>query len=332
MAANTELAPSSVVTVVPIREHVQSEDLKEHTTIRQLVESLPGLLVLAQNAPIKVVCRRLHEDWEGANPDVVDIVTLQKKLWALVGLRRLNELLSAKRVFHNSSEAQAEEKDEKPAQDEKSIVHISEDVVDSWLHAATSPQHQVSWLRPPRDYTSTLYGTLPRNIDIKPWVKVPTLPYSDSSVDLISSRAIPVLLQSSQWPGFALECARILSPGGIFEVTVLDPLPRNCGPLLQRWTAEKIILGLERRFLVTHPTMIIPVWLDDVAEFEHRDIQTLSFPAAGDGDMCERRLSDWTGAAYPTSTSASQGERHLRGLSVARLTNPCPVGSGAGGG
>jgi hypothetical protein len=136
-------------------------------------------------------------------------------------------------------------------------------------------------------------------------------------VDLVSSRAISVLLQSSQWPSFALECARVLRPGAIFEVTVVDPLPRNCGPLLGRWTAEKIILGLERRFLVTHPAMIIPVWLDDVAEFEHRDSQTLSFPAVGEGDMLDRRLSDWAGTACPTDSSASQSDRDLRGLSVA---------------
>jgi SAM-dependent methyltransferase len=151
-------------------------------------------------------------------------------------------------------------------------------------------------------------------IDTKSWTDIPTLPYQDSSVELILSHFVPVLLRSSQWPGFVLECARVLRPGGIFEVTILDPMPRNCGPLLRQWTAEKIVLGLERRFLVTHPAMIIPVWLNDVTEFGHRDSHTLSFSAVLE-ETYERSLSQSAEVHYP-STSAYESERYLQELRI----------------
>ncbi len=106
---------------------------------------------------------------------------------------------------------------------------------------------------------------------------MPILPYQDSSQDLIFSSFIPVLLPSSQWPTFVQECTRVLKAGGVFGTTVLDPIPRNCGPLLHRWTVENLIIGLERRFLVTHPGMMVPVWLDNVADFCSQSGNTLSF-------------------------------------------------------
>ena len=146
-------------------------------------------------------------------------------------------------------------------------------VVESWLHGLTFP-HQ--------DETLLQHSTSPPDMHTASWTEIPTLPYIDSSTDQISSHDIPTLLRSSQWPTFIQECARVLRPGGIFEIAIIDPMPRNCGPLLRQWTAERIILGFERRFLVTHPAMIFPVWLDDVADFGRRESHVLSFPAVSE--------------------------------------------------
>jgi hypothetical protein len=96
-----------------------------------MVESLPLLLLIIQSAPIKVLWQRLYEDWAGASPEVTNVVAFQKKLWALVGLRRLNALLDAKGTLRNSRIGPVDEGDEKAnhGQDHeaKRVVHISED-------------------------------------------------------------------------------------------------------------------------------------------------------------------------------------------------------------
>jgi hypothetical protein len=59
-------------------------------------------------------------------------------------------------------------------------------------------------------------------------------------------------------------------------------MPRNCGPLLQQWTAKNLIFGLEKRFLVTHPAKIIPMWFGDISDFGLRERTTLAYAATAD--------------------------------------------------
>jgi hypothetical protein len=99
------------------------------------------------------------------------------------------------------------------------------------------------------------------------------------------------------------------------EVTILDPIPRNCGPLLRQWTAEKIVLGLERRFLVTHPAMIIPLWLDDITEFGHRECCTVKFAAAL--DQTQSRGSDQGVQRFQLSDNEDQTEQDFPELKTA---------------
>jgi len=138
-------------------------------------------------------------------------------------------------------------------------------------------------------------------------------------MDLISSRSIPLILHSSQWPAFVEECVRVLRPGGVLEITILDPIPRNCGPVLRHWTAKNLVLGLERRFLVTHPAMIIPLWLGEVPGFERRDRMIFTYSAIDVEDPDESRLaSQETTDAHPQpEESDCRSRREIQRLRTA---------------
>jgi SAM-dependent methyltransferase len=171
------------------------------------------------------------------------------------------------------------------------ILTFYEYAAESWLQAATSHTSKIHCLLLSEAPGLTLQWNSRPNMETKYWVDIPTLPYKDSCMDLISSRLIPLLLRSSQWPVFVQECVRVLRPGGVLEVTILDPMPRNCGPLLRLWTAKNLVLGLETRFLVTHPAMIIPLQLDDVSGFGRLDSMTFAYSATADEETHELRLT-----------------------------------------
>jgi hypothetical protein len=81
------------------------------------------------------------------------------------------------------------------------------------------------------------------------------------------------------------ESARVLRVNGSLEISVLDPMPRNAGPLLQQWTTAYLVLGLERQFVATRPAMVIPFWLKDVPEFGLPRIETVVFSAVTNEDF-----------------------------------------------
>lgn len=93
------------------------------------------------------------------------------------------------------------------------------------------------------------------------------------------------LLRSHDWPAVLKESARVLRANGSLEISVLDPMPRNAGPLLQQWTTAYLVLGLERQFVATRPAMVIPFWLKDVPEFGLPQIKTVVFSAVSNDDV-----------------------------------------------
>jgi SAM-dependent methyltransferase len=178
---------------------------------------------------------------------------------------------------------------------------------ESWLQAATSHNSRIYCLLPSEAPSLASQWNSRPNMATNYWADIPTLPYQDSFMDLISSCSVPLLLRSIQWPVFVQECVRVLRPGGVLELTILDPMPRNCGPLLQQWTARNLVLGLGRKFLVTHPAMIIPHWLDDVSDFDRRDSTTFAYSAVADEDTYESRLtSEELGDGHPQSNEADR--------------------------
>jgi len=156
---------------------------------------------------------------------------------------------------------------------------------EAWDLATTNPQYKVCCLSliPGPGVPGWPWG-VPPNLDSQVWSNSPSLPYEDGSVDIVSSRSIASTLRSHDWPPFLRDCARVLKPRGILDISILDPMPRNAGPLLQQWTTAYLILGLERRFSATRPAMVIPLWLEDVSQLTLPHIKTVTFSAVANDD------------------------------------------------
>lgn len=54
-------------------------------------------------------------------------------------------------------------------------------------------------------------------------------------MDVISSRHLPAFVARDGWLPLMLECQRVLRPDGYLELTVLDPVLNDMGPLLRSW-------------------------------------------------------------------------------------------------
>lgn len=316
------------------RHAVRQGDPTWSAEIRPLEDDIPLRLRLMEMASNQIHYQRLSESWDGLSFDVAKLINFEKRLWALSGLKRLNHLLRKGESLRDGPGLVANDGDAtKRRQDGENVLYICEDggmsckpndvcclrnfasvvltfyayTAESWLQAATSHSSKIYCLLPSETQGLTAQWKSRPNVYTNYWADIPTLPYQDSFMDLISSRSIPLLLRSSQWPVFVQECVRVLRPGGVIELTILDPMPRNCGPLLRQWTARNLVLGLERRSLVTHPAMIIPLWLDDVADFGRRESMTFAYSATVDEDTHELRLtSEEVVRAHPQSDEADR--------------------------
>jgi hypothetical protein len=139
-------------------------------------------------------------------------------------------------------------------------------------------QHEIS-LESPNDSLvsvpmSTATGVLP-------------LPYANASMHHIRSTRLPILLPASQLPALLAECYRVLKPGGVLELRLMDATPerRSMGPLLASWLEDRLLLGLEQDFKCQRPVMLVPRWAHD-AGFIPLPIKN---DADGDKESSEKR-------------------------------------------
>jgi hypothetical protein len=73
------------------------------------------------------------------------------------------------------------------------------------------------------------------------------------------------LLPAAQLPELLSECYRVLKPGGVLELRLMDATPErgSMGPKLATWLEERLLLGLEREFRCQRPVMMIPRWASE---------------------------------------------------------------------
>ena len=78
----------------------------------------------------------------------------------------------------------------------------------------------------------------------------------------IRSTRLPILVAGSQLPALLAECYRVLKPGGILELRLIDATPerRSMGPLLASWLEDRLLLSLEADFKCTRPATLVPRW------------------------------------------------------------------------
>ncbi|KAF8474078.1 hypothetical protein BDZ91DRAFT_347630 [Kalaharituber pfeilii] len=66
-------------------------------------------------------------------------------------------------------------------------------------------------------------------------------PLESNSFDVITARALPRVLEKHEWIPLLKECHRVLKQDGYLELTIVDALLNNMGPITKAWIEENII-------------------------------------------------------------------------------------------
>jgi hypothetical protein len=108
---------------------------------------------------------------------------------------------------------------------------------------------------------------LPSNVSyltVRDFGAVP-LPYPENYFSHIRASTLPSLVPSAKLPELFSECHKLLAPGGVLEVRVMDaaPVRKTTGPLMRMWIEDRLSVNLERLFRCSKPCSLIPDWLKD---------------------------------------------------------------------
>jgi len=109
--------------------------------------------------------------------------------------------------------------------------------------------------------------TLPANVSyltVRDCGAVP-LPYPEDYFSHIRASTLPSLVPSSKLPEVFRECYKLLAPGGLLEIRIMDaaPVRKTAGPLLRMWIDDRLSINLERLFRCSKPCLLVPGWLTD---------------------------------------------------------------------
>lgn len=66
-------------------------------------------------------------------------------------------------------------------------------------------------------------------------------PLESDSFDVITARALPRVLKKHEWIPLLKECYRVLKPDGYIELTIVDTVLNNMGPITKAWIEQNII-------------------------------------------------------------------------------------------
>lgn len=143
-----------------------------------------------------------------------------------------------------------------------SLRSLDTDLVaaEAYQSSAMHRQHKVYYL------TTKLQQTkIPDNlyyVRVQEPRKLP-LPYMAETFSQIRASTLPSLLPSSRLPELFHECHRLLVPGGMLEVRVMDaaPIRSTTGPKMKAWVEDRLLVNLERLFRCSKPCALIPGWL-----------------------------------------------------------------------
>ncbi|KAI9806513.1 MAG: hypothetical protein M1833_003700 [Piccolia ochrophora] len=234
-----------------------------------------------ESATVQVLSKRLDEEWDLTEPELREEIKFEKQLWALTALYQF-DIRDPMQLDGVPGTSSAPEDTPKVSPEERAmkILYLHGDAADGWHLAVKNPNASVDHL----SFGSTQpkinsMGEAPSNLHWRSQSsKLCPFPYDSSSCDLILTRNLPTAIRSTDWPSVLDECVRMLRPGGRLAVSVLDPTPSNMGPRLQQWISSNLTVRLERKFRITQPGALLPLWLDDLEDMS--PLQSVSFPFA----------------------------------------------------
>lgn len=151
--------------------------------------------------------------------------------------------------------------------------------------SAMHPRQKVQYL------TTEPQRPMPLPVNVS-YVTVPEpdvpCPWPDATFSHIRASTLPSLVPSSKLPQLLRECHRLLAPGGLLEIRIMDaaPVRRTAGPKMRAWIEDRLSLNLEKTFRCSKPCMLIPGWVAD-AGFDVPTLrgknQVMRLPCAFDG-------------------------------------------------
>lgn len=239
----------------------------------------------------RIILERLKEEWEDATDDSArEEVLMEKHLWALTALhlKALDKFARASSFTIPTMPLPAVSavgrkrrileldgnfgKSSRPSSFTKVFLLIFS-LAEIYQASAMYPDSKITYLQQhAHDFTMPLPAQaeihpLPgqyHKSDINPqtYPFVP-LPYPDSSMHHVRSARLPALLPANHIKSLIEECYRVLKPGGILELRLIDPLPERgtTGPLLLSWLEDRLLIGLEAGFRCTRPMAMVPQWV-----------------------------------------------------------------------
>lgn len=138
--------------------------------------------------------------------------------------------------------------------------------------------HSVGFEDLPFDLRSSSWG-LPPNVLLEQWSEFPRLDYVDAIFDnVIIAHHLFQSIKCTLWPVLIEEISRVLAPGGLLIVSIMDALPQRAGPLLDYWTHQNLNMNVLRRFMVHQPSLLLPSWVDEDGRFCQELIERVEFP------------------------------------------------------
>ncbi|KAF2866731.1 hypothetical protein BDV95DRAFT_504302 [Massariosphaeria phaeospora] len=228
-----------------------------------------------ENAGPRIILDRLKEEWhEPADEEADEELMLEKQLWVLTAFQLQN--LSGPRVIFP-----------RPKCNTGKILELYGNLSEVYQLSAMHPSQTVHYLttKPKRPIP------LPGNVSYLtvPQPGIVPLPYSSMSFSHIRASNLPSLIPSAKLPHLFRECYRLLAPGGLLEIRIMDaaPVRKTAGPCMKAWIEDRLSLNLERLFRCSKPCMLVSNWVRD-AGFQLLAIsdanQNLQLPCAFDDE------------------------------------------------
>ncbi|KAF1930696.1 uncharacterized protein M421DRAFT_57553 [Didymella exigua CBS 183.55] len=149
-----------------------------------------------------------------------------------------------------------------------------------------------------------LYGNLCNNVSyltVREFGTVP-LPYPEDYFSHIRASTLPSLVPSAKLPELFRECYKLLAPGGLLEIRIMDaaPVRRTAGPMMRMWIEDRLSVNLEKLFRCSKPCSLVSGWLAEAGfQLSEDNDQGLQLPCAFDptSNDVEQELSTMIGQA-----------------------------------
>ncbi|TID20330.1 hypothetical protein E6O75_ATG07790 [Venturia nashicola] len=226
-----------------------------------------------EGAGPRIILERLKEEWdEPADHAMSQELHLEKHLWALTALH-----MKSLERFVRPTDSPAPSAPSPPLclSKRRKILELDGNLGEVYQLSAIYPHSKIAHLTstPPNQSSSIplpsqaihhdlLASSRGSSSTLSSGAGLLPLPYASSSMHHVRSSKIVSLLPASQLPQLLMECYRVLKPGGVLELRLMDATPErgSMGPRLATWLEERLLLGLEREFRCQRPVMMVPRW------------------------------------------------------------------------